>query len=295
MSAPVPVTEDFLRTMPLPRHKEGEDKDGRGRVLVVAGSVEVPGGALLAGLATLRAGAGKVRIATCRSVAIPLAIAMPEARVIGLDETPAGGIDAKEADGLTRRAVEADAVVVGPGMVDGEAAAALTSGMLSGSADIGVPFILDAAALRGLHPGWAPRGHAGRFVVTPHAGEMATLLGMDRETVLADRLAAARRAAAAFQAVVVMKGGESFIVSPEGHAWSCGRGNVGLATSGSGDILAGIIGGLLARGATPIEAALWGVFLHGEAGACLARRQGTIGFLARELLAEVPQIMAALA
>jgi ADP-dependent NAD(P)H-hydrate dehydratase len=94
--------------------------------------------------------------------------------------------------------------------------------------------------------------------------------------------------------VVVMKGGCSFIVSPEGRAWSCGRGNVGLATSGSGDTLAGIIAGLLARGAPPLEATLWGVFLHGEAGARLARRQGLVGFLARELLAEVPPIMAEL-
>jgi hydroxyethylthiazole kinase-like uncharacterized protein yjeF len=280
--------------MPLPRHQEGEDKDERGRVLVVAGSVEVPGGALLAGLATLRAGAGKVRIATCRSVAIPLAIAMPEARVIGLEETPAGGIAATEAESLARRAAAADAVLVGPGMLDSEAAASLTAGMLARSGDSGVPFVLDAAALRGLREGEVPRGQAGRLIVTPHAGEMATLLGIDRAAVLADRLAAARRAAATLQAVVVMKGGCSFIVSPEGRAWSCGRGNVGLATSGSGDTLAGIIAGLLARGAPPLEATLWGVFLHGEAGARLARRQGLVGFLARELLAEVPPIMAEL-
>ncbi|MDO9706802.1 NAD(P)H-hydrate dehydratase [Paracraurococcus lichenis] len=295
MSAPVPVTEDLLRSMPLPRHQEGEDKDERGRVLVVAGSVEVPGGALLTALGTLRAGAGKVRIATCRSVAVPLALAMPEARVIGLAETQAGGIAAEEAEPLARGAAEADAVVLGPGMIDTQAAAALTAGILAGSADAGVPFVLDAAALRGLSAGETPRSLAGRLVITPHAGEMATLLGMERKAVLADRLAAARRAAAAFQAVVVMKGGCSYIATPDGSAWACDRGNVGLATSGSGDTLAGIIGGLLARGAPPVAATLWGVFLHGEAGARLARRQGLVGFLARELLAEVPPIMAGLA
>ncbi len=294
MSAPEPVTEDLLRDIPLPRHQEGEDKDARGRVFVVAGSVEVPGGALLAGLATLRAGAGKVRIATCRSVAIPLALAMPEARVIGLEETSAGGIAPQEADNLATRIAQCDAALIGPGMMDSRAAAALTAAVLDRSADNGVPVVLDAAALRGLRGG-PPPGHAGRLVVTPHAGEMATLLGMDREAVLADRLDAARRAAAKLQAVVVMKGGCSFIVSPEGRAWACDRGNVGLATSGSGDTLAGIIAGLLARGAPPLVATLWGVFLHGEAGARLARRQGLVGYLARELLAEVPPIMAGLA
>jgi ADP-dependent NAD(P)H-hydrate dehydratase len=110
--------------------------------------------------------------------------------------------------------------------------------------------------------------------------------------VQADPLGAARQAAADLQAVVAMKGGRTFIVTPQGQAWCCDRGQVGLATSGSGDTLAGIIGGLLARGAVPAEAAIWGVFLHAEAGARLARRQGRVGFLARELAAEIPQIMA---
>jgi NAD(P)H-hydrate repair Nnr-like enzyme with NAD(P)H-hydrate dehydratase domain len=123
---------------------------------------------------------------------------------------------------------------------------------------------------------------------------MASLLGIPRDAILADPLAAARKAAEGLQAVVAMKGGCTFIVDPQGHAWSCDRGNVGLATSGSGDTLAGIIAGLLARGAAPTEATLWGVYLHAEAGARLARRQGPIGYLARELLAEIPGIMAAL-
>ena len=90
-----------------------------------------------------------------------------------------------------------------------------------------------------------------------------------------------------------MKGGCTFIVDPQGRAWSCDRGNVGLATSGSGDTLAGIIAGLVARGAAPAEATVWGVYLHAEAGARLARLRGLVGYLARELLAEIPGIMAA--
>jgi hydroxyethylthiazole kinase-like uncharacterized protein yjeF len=286
-----PVTDALLRSMPLPQHHEGEDKDARGRVLVIGGSVETPGGALLAGLAALRAGAGKLQIATCRSVASPLAVAVPEARVSGLEETPEGGISAAAAEALAERCGRCDVVLLGPGMLGSDATSRLTRRLLELASD--ACFVLDAAALHALDDCRDMlRRRAGRIVLTPHAGEMALLLDVGREVVLADPLAAAREAVGRLQAVVAMKGGCTFIAEPQGRAWSCDRGNVGLATSGSGDTLAGIIAGLLARGAAPAEATLWGVYLHGEAGARLARTRGPIGYLARELLAEIPGIMA---
>src|SRR5947199_3610068 len=112
--SPVAVTADFLRAHPLPRHEEGGDKQVRGRVLVIAGSVEVPGAALLAGLGALRAGAGVLQIATCRSAAPHLAIAMPEAKVVGCSETAAGGIDLSNAARLAEAASHCDAVLIGP-------------------------------------------------------------------------------------------------------------------------------------------------------------------------------------
>ena len=294
MSAAVtPVTEELLRTMPLPHHHEGEDKDGRGRVLVIGGSVETPGGALLAGLAALRAGAGKLQVATCRSVAPHLAVAVPEALVTGLEETPEGGIAAAEAGRLAERCGRTDVVLLGPGMMDREATALLTRRLLEQSRD--TCFVLDAAALHQIDDCRdLLRTHAGRIVLTPHAGEMASLLGIERDAVRAEPLAAAREAVGRLRAVVAMKGGCTFIAGPEGEAWSCERGNVGLATSGSGDTLAGIVAGLLARGAAATEATIWGVFLHAEAGARLARTRGPVGYLARELLAEIPRIMAEL-
>jgi ADP-dependent NAD(P)H-hydrate dehydratase len=295
VSGPTPVTPELLRATALPRHEEGEDKDQRGRVLVVAGSAEVPGAALLCGVGALRAGAGKLRIATCRGVAPQLGVAVPEAFVMGLDETPGGGISADEADKLAASADRCDALLIGPGMANGDGEASLLTTRLLDRMEGGPGIVLDAAALFKLHD-CAPvlRRHAGRVVVTPHAGEMATLLGVPREEVLADPLGAARRTAAALGVVVAMKGGNTFVVSPQGAAWSSDRGNVGLATSGSGDTLAGVVAGLLARGATPVDATLWGVFLHGEAGNRLARSRGPVGFLARELLAEIPSIMAEL-
>ena len=143
----------------------------------------------------------------------------------------------------------------------------------------GPGIVLDAAALLKLHDCEAVlRRHAGRVVLTPHAGEMATLLDVPREEVQADPLGAARRAAGALGVVVAMKGGCTFVVSPQGAAWWCDQGNVGLATSGSGDTLAGVIAGLIARGATPVDATIWGVFLHGEAGDRLARKRGPVGY-----------------
>jgi hydroxyethylthiazole kinase-like uncharacterized protein yjeF len=293
VSGPTPVTPELLRATPLPRHEQGDDKNQRGRVLVVAGSVEVPGGALLCGVGALRAGAGKLQIATCRSVALHLGLAVPEALVSGLDETPGGGISPEEADKLAERAGRCDALLLGPGMANDDGEASLLTTRLLERMEAGPGVVLDAAALLKLRD-CAPvlRRHAGRVVVTPHAGEMATLLGVPRDEVLANRLGAARRAAGALGVVVAMKGGSTFVVSPDGAAWVSDRGNVGLATSGSGDTLAGVVAGLLARGAAPVDATIWGVFLHGEAGDRLARARGPVGYLARELLAEIPSIMA---
>ncbi len=294
MTVEIPITADLLRRMPLPQPDGDGDKEQRGRVLVVAGSVEVPGGALLAGIGALRAGAGKLQIATAASIAPHLGLALPEALVSGLPETPDGGIAPDSARRLAGRAAHCDAVLIGPGMMDEPAVAALTAALLAGLD--GPAFVLDAAALAGLGDDPAPlHRHGGRVVLTPHAGEMAALLGRTRDRVLADPLGAARQAAARLRAVVVLKGGQTRIVSPQGEAWIYRDGAVGLATSGSGDTLAGIVAGLLARGAAPLQAAAWGVRLHGEAGNRLTRRHGPLGFLARELLAEIPAAMAALA
>jgi NAD(P)H-hydrate repair Nnr-like enzyme with NAD(P)H-hydrate dehydratase domain len=128
-------------------------------------------------------------------------------------------------------------------------------------------------------------------VLLPHAREMARLLQCELGEVEADPEAAARRAAETFNAVAVIKGQFSYIVAPDGRAFRFKGGAVGLATSGSGDALAGIVGGLCARGADPLSAALWGVHLHGEAGRRLAKRIGRIGFLAREILDEIPGLL----
>ncbi|MBV9957495.1 MAG: NAD(P)H-hydrate dehydratase, partial [Acidobacteria bacterium] len=133
-----------------------------------------------------------------------------------------------------------------------------------------------------------------RVILTPHAGEMASMLCVEKESVTREPLSVAARAAREFRAVVALKGRLTHIIAPDGEAYTNRAGNVGLATSGSGDTLSGLIAGLAARGTEPTRAAAWGVYLHAKAGDNLARRMGRLGFLARELLDEIPPLMAKL-
>ncbi|HEX6376868.1 MAG TPA: NAD(P)H-hydrate dehydratase [Allosphingosinicella sp.] len=290
MSDPEALDRDLLQLFPLPHVPEDGDKEERGRLLVIAGSRELAGAAILAGIGGLRAGAGKLQVATGASVAPTLSVAMPEARVVGCAETDDGCLAAGAIGGLLKSIEAAQATVIGCGLQHGPPLDDLLDALLASGLD--TPLVLDAAVLGSLAPrAEALRAWRGGAILLPHSREMARLLECEVEEVDADPLAAAGRAAETFRTVVVIKGRFSYIVAPDGRAFRFEGGGVGLATSGSGDALAGIVGGLCARGADPLAAALWGVYLHGEAGRILAKRIGRIGFLARELLDEVPGLM----
>jgi ADP-dependent NAD(P)H-hydrate dehydratase len=291
MSA-APLDRAWLDSHPLPDHPEGTDKNGRGRVIAVGGSQLVPGALRLTGEAVLRAGAGKLRMATIAEATVPLGIAMPEAAVIALPVGKGGEIDAAAADRLLPLVGQCDALIVGPGMSDRDAATALVAALLNKPLQ-DVSLLLDAAAVACAgNCARLLRRWNGRVVLTPHHGEMARLTGLEEAAIADDPEGSARKAAAHFDAVVALKGAETVVASPDGTTLRYRGGGVGLATGGSGDVLAGIIGGLLSRGAPPLEAAAWGVWLHGEAGGRLIERTGPIGFLARELLPEIPRLMA---
>ncbi len=286
------ITRALLVRKPLPVPDAAGDKESRGVVLAVGGSAQVPGALLLAGVAALRAGAGKLQLATVRAAASGLGIAVPESLVIALRASRAGEIRGAVAVRVLREhASRADAVLVGPGMSDRRAASAIVTGLVRTLGDDAV-LVLDAAAIGALTDRdtlLLPLG--GRVVLTPHAGEMASLLAIDKADVERNPHQVASYAARRFGAVVVLKGAESWIATPEDALFRYSGGDVGLATSGSGDTLAGMITGLAARGASAIDAAVWGTWLHGNAGEVLSRRMGTVGFLARELLDEVPALM----
>jgi NAD(P)H-hydrate epimerase len=150
------------------------------------------------------------------------------------------------------------------------------------------PLVLDADALNAIAGTTWLRERAGPTVVTPHPGEMARLLGTETTSVQADRLGVARAFAQRENVVVVLKGARTVVASPDGGAAICPTGNPGMGSGGTGDVLAGILGGLVAQGLAPYDAAALGVFAHGAAGDAVAIRQGETGLLARDLLAELP-------
>lgn len=277
-AAPRKLDPGSLRDWPLPQLAEDADKEQRGRIVLVAGSREIPGAAVLAATAALRVGAGKLVIATAASVAQQMAFAMPEARVIPLPETDSGGFDVAGASLLERSLRAAHAVVIGPGLMDEAGTRSFVAALfpwLEGGC-----VVLDALAMN-------VAAELGRFpqpvLLTPHAGEMAHLSGASKESVLADPHSAALQAAGRWNAVVALKGALTVIAAPDGQLWEHEGGNCGLATSGSGDTLAGAIGGLAARGADLAQACGWGVVLHAQAGRQLAEQLGPVGYLAREI------------
>lgn len=288
------ITADLLRTLPLPQHEEGDNKEGRGQVIVVGGCLAVPGAILLSAEGALRAGAGKVQIATCRSIAPQLGLAVPEAMVIGLPETDEGSIAPPAGRLIGKQASHAAAILVGPGMMDAENTVPVVAELLE-AAGKQTPFVFDAGALDALQECLEQLHQPGHVsVITPHAGEMARLLGVSRDAVTADPFRHAQQAASRFHCIAVLKGGTTHVAEPDGQAWVFEGGSIGLATSGSGDVLAGVIAGLLARGTPTAQAAIWGVYLHAEAGTRLTQRYGGVGLLARELPGEIPAIMAAM-
>ena len=255
------MSERGTSELALPVHDEDADKHDRGVVLVIGGTVSTPGALVLAGLAALRAGAGKLQLATDPAVVPALGVAVPEARVLSWHD-----------EGLADCVERADAVLVGPGTWEGDVDDALAIVVERATGTI----VVDAGALPALGRRGSLRMPA---IATPNASEMEAL-GEDVAS-----------AAARLGCVVACREATTTVAAPDGRTWFVEDGCLGLATSGSGDVAAGIIAGLAARGAAPEAAAVWGARLHGRAGEVLATRVGSIGFLARELLDEIPGLL----
>lgn len=281
------LDRDWLSEHPLPALEHDTDKNRRGRLLAVGGSHLVPGALLLTGEAAYRAGAGKVQLAVPASVSLDLGLRMPEAAVFGLETNSDGelGPSPEVLGGLVGRC---DALVLGPGMGGKADAAGLLKAVLEGD-ERDLALVLDAAAI-GACCGFAERlrDWKGEVVLTPHPGEMAALMECPAEEVQSTMAAAASER---FGATVLLKGAETWIGTPGCEPIRYQGGGPGLGTGGSGDVLAGIIGGLLARGADASTAAGWGVWAHGEAGRTLAREIAPLGFMAHELLGVLPKLL----
>lgn len=282
------ITPALLREWLLPAPTG--TKYSRGQVTVIGGARRSPGGAMLAGIAALRMGAGRLTIAVAESVAAHVAVAIPESGVIGLPEDASGTVTGEGiADLLEKEVSRADAVLVGPGLDDADATVRIIEELVPLLPD-SLPLVLDAyaaTALPRLDQECADR-LAGRIVVTPNDHELGYLVGDDDSDD--DVPAGIRKVVERFDAVVACSG---WVASEDGF-WKVATGDTGLGTSGSGDVLAGAAAGLITRGAPMDQAVVWGVYSHAAAGDRLASEFGRVGYLAGELLAELPLVLAAL-
>ena len=284
--------DDDLVASLLPERPARGHKGSFGKLLVIAGSLDYAGAALLVCRAAGRAGVGLVTLAVPESLQPLFAMKVVEATTMALPEDDVEELDPEPA--LARILDhDHDALVVGPGLRPGLATAELVRELVGTSGGDSSPIVLDAEALRSLasmEAWW--EGERRPAVLTPHAGEFERLragsgrgptdvgdLGTDDDA----RVAAARDAAARWGQVVVLKGARTVIASADGSVAIAPFENPGLATGGTGDVLAGAIGALLAQGLDPFTAARLGVYLHGAAGDAARERLGDAGILASDL------------
>ncbi|MFO8034158.1 MAG: NAD(P)H-hydrate dehydratase [Candidatus Bipolaricaulota bacterium] len=285
------LSEEFCAACLPPRPPHGH-KGTFGRVLIVGGSVSMAGAAGLAASGALRAGAGLVHVLCPEPVYGVLEGAVPEALVHPGGAAPDGTFAPDAAQLALELVREADAVVVGPGIGRTPGASEVVRAL----ATAGHPQVLmDADALYSLaHERKLLGPHEGHWLLTPHPGEFSRLAGVEVEQVVGEKLSSAGRAAQQWGATVVLKGAPTVVASSEGLLYLNLTGNTGLAHGGSGDVLAGVIGGLWAGGADPVEAACGGVYVHGKAAERLARVRSPRGVLPTDLLPAVPQAIARL-
>jgi NAD(P)H-hydrate epimerase len=282
--ADVELDEAYAATF-LPERDPRGHKGMFGRVVVVAGSLDYAGAALMSGAAALRAGSGLVTLCLPASVQPHLVGRVPELITRGLPESVSGDVRAAEARAAVV-GIEQDALLIGPGLRPGRGTTRLVEALL---ATEGCPVVVDAGALDALAtvPGWWTR-IARDCVLTPHPGELRRL-GVDAGSNDDERRTAALGAAGTWGQVVVLKGARTVVAHPDGQAIVAPFSLPALGSAGTGDVLAGVIVSLLGQGLLPLAAAVLGVYLHGSAGEAISERLGDAGLMATDLLPEIPR------
>ncbi len=281
----VPLPSGFQ----LPERPRDGHKGTFGTVAVLAGSQGFTGAAYLAGMGAARAGAGIVRLLVAQAIYPILAQKCTEVIVSPVPEISPGVVGHVSMSGVLRGFAGADAGVIGPGLGRDTSTRRLVEDLLP---RIQAPLVLDADGLNLLaeHRGQLAR-LSDRIVLTPHPAEFSRLSGLEVEAVQTDRRGVASRFAKAWNKVVVLKGAGTVIAAPDGRITDNRVATAALASAGTGDVLAGIIGGFLAQGLPPFEAAVTGVHVHSLAGLDLEAELGQAGVLASDLLLRLPRVM----
>lgn len=273
----------------LPCRVRSSHKGDYGRVLVISGSLGMAGAACLTAEAVARAGAGLVTMLVPADIYCPVASKMTEAIVVPVPGTVEGTISKDAIPIIRSMLTSVDILVLGPGLSTNQETAEVIREVIISSH---VPSVLDADGLS------AFLGHTELFkdvksslVLTPHPGEMARLTGLTTEKIQQARLYLARSWSSIWGVVLALKGARSIVASPDGMAYINPTGNPGMATGGSGDILTGLIAGLMAQGVEATKAASAGVYLHGQAGDAAAIEKGMIGLVASDILRALPAVI----
>lgn len=288
------LTQRWVAAHLPPRPARGH-KGTFGRVLVIAGSLEFAGAALLTGLGAARAGAGLVCLATPESVGLRLLGLAPELTALLLPEEAVGLVAPAGWRQLTAAARDYDAAVVGPGLGRRAATLRRTANLLG---ELRQPVVVDADALTALaaRERWW-RTLSAPAILSPHPGEFARLLRGGAAPSSDDDAArerAANEAARLWEHVVVLKGAHTVVAAPDGQLFRSAVATPALATAGSGDVLAGVMGALLAGGLSPLDAAGVGVAVHAAAGLLAEQRIGSAGVLSSDIARLLPEAISVL-
>ncbi len=280
-----PLTRTMVRQL-LPHRPHDGHKGTFGHVFIVGGSRGFTGAVKLASLAAARSGVGLVTAGVPRPLGDVLASSLLEVMTYMLDATPAESVAHEALEPALAFARDKDAVVIGPGLSRHPSTCAF---VLEFVAKCPVPLLADADALNALSTSLDNlRRRETPLVVTPHPGEMSRLTGLSVETIQQARQATAEDFAKRFKCIVVLKGYET-VVSDGHETYLNATGNSGLATGGTGDVLSGIIGGLMAQGLHPFDASRLGVYFHGLTGDLAAQRMGERALIAGDLLGCFPE------
>lgn len=270
----------------IPFRPASSHKGDYGRVLVVAGSRGMAGAACLAAEAAARAGAGLVTLAVPGGIYEPVASKLAEVMVYPLPQTWEGSISKEAVPAIRGMLEKADVLALGPGLSTNPETVEAVRKIVSVSS---VPTVLDADGLNAFAEQADLLKKARKpMVMTPHPGEMARLAGIQVDAIQGDRLETARSWSANWGTVLVLKGSRTIVASPDGTVYINTTGNPGMATGGSGDVLTGVIAGLMAQGIDAAGSAAAGVYLHGLAGDAAAQQKGLMGLIAGDILEALP-------
>ncbi len=282
------VEADTIRALFRPRRPDAH-KGSCGKVLVVAGSQGLTGAAALTSTSALRTGAGLVTLAIAESLHDIMEVKLTEVMTSPLPELHKGAIGQEALPRIAELAANCEVLAVGPGLGRQDDTMIAICEMVK---TFPLPMVIDADGLNALVGNTDLLTEVETpLILTPHPGEMARLTGLTADEVNRDRIGTARSAAAAWGCIVVLKGARTVTALPDGNVFINTSGNSGMASGGTGDVLTGVIAGLLAQGLSAADAAVAGVYIHGLAGD-LAADKGTIGLMAGDVLNFVPRAIA---